>query len=318
MRNRRRQRMHPNRLRNFILWAGLIIAPLLLILLWDDAENLIKNSQPKNTATQEPLHVEDVNTPMFNRHHLMENQKDGKSSLRVYPYSVVDGGVHSVQELRSAISWDPVVAKHYSNFKLDRARVIEAKAERHFHVSYRIGDEIFWTKKRLKVARGERLITDGAHFTRTRCANVLSEVPKWKTSPDEPTAEVFDTPTLSPRGSSPSTPPVVIAGGFPGPAGGGGDRDGERVFSDPGPGPGSDPDLGPDLGPSPGSGPGSGDPGLLPGPFSGPVPGPSPDPVLGPSINSVPDPVPVPEPTTMLLLGSGLAGLWGLRRKFKK
>jgi hypothetical protein len=27
---------------------------------------------------------------------------------------------------------------------------------------------------------------------------------------------------------------------------------------------------------------------------------------------------PVPEPTTMLLLGSGLLGLWGFRRKFKK
>jgi len=29
-------------------------------------------------------------------------------------------------------------------------------------------------------------------------------------------------------------------------------------------------------------------------------------------------PAPVPEPTTMFLLGSGLLGLWGLRRKFKK
>jgi hypothetical protein len=119
---------------------------------------------------------------MVNMDHLTKKQKDGDFRRQVYPYSVVDGGVHSVQELRSAIWWDPVVAKHYSNFELDRAKIIEAKADRDFHVSYQMGREIFWTKKRLKVAKGERLITDGTHFARTRCANVLSEAPWGKTS----------------------------------------------------------------------------------------------------------------------------------------
>jgi hypothetical protein len=287
--------MHSNRLRNLILWTGLIITPLLLLFLWDEAENLIENFRSKNTALQEPLHVEDVNTPTFNMHHLVQEQMDGETSRRVYPYSVVDGGVHSVQELRSAIGRDPVVAKHYSSFKLDRARVTEAKADRHFHVSYRIGDEIFWTKKRLKVARGEKLVTDGTNFTRTRCANVLSEAPKGKTSPDEPTAEVLDTPILPPSSPSPSMPPVVIAGGTPGPPGGSRGGDGD-----------------------PGSGGVFPGPGYLPGPGS--FPGPGLDPGLDPDPRSDPgpDPVPVPEPTTLLLIGSGLAGLWGFRKKFKK
>ncbi len=221
MKSRSRRPMHHGHLRNPIIWMGLIITPFLALLLWDDMENLIENFQSKKKvadqvinlpATQEPLYVEDVNRAMDNMHNLTKEEKDSKSWRRVYPYSVVKGGVYSVQELRSAIEIDPVVAKHYSNFKLDKARVIEAKADRDFHVSYRIGKEIFWTKKRLRVAKGERLITDGTNFTRTRCANVVSEVPPGETSPDEPTPEVFDTPTLPPSEPTPFTPPAVTEG----------------------------------------------------------------------------------------------------------
>jgi hypothetical protein len=267
---------------------GLIIIPFLVLLLSDELENLIENFQPKEkapnqainfTGTQEAWYVEDANS--MNMHQLIEEQKDGEFRRQVYPYSVVDGGVHSVHELRSAIWRDPVVAKHYSNFKLDRARVIEARADGHFHVSYRIGGEIFWTKKRLKVAKGERLITDGTNFTRTRCANVLSEVPQGKTSPDEPKPEVLNTPTLPPSDPTPFMPPSPVP----------------------------NPDTGPDPVPVPGP---------IPGPFPGPVPDPGPGPGPGPGPDPAPTPVPVPEPTTIFLLGSGLLALWGLRKKFKK
>jgi len=311
VKNRRRRQMHRNRFRNPIIWMGVIITPLLALLLWDETENLIEKFQSKKkvagqdmnlTATQESLCVDDVNSLSF--HHLIEKQKDGELQRQVYPYSVVDGGVHSVQDLRSAIWRDPVVAKHYLNFRLDRARVIEAKADKYFHVSYRIGGEIFWTRKRLKVAKGERLITDGTNFTRTRCANVLSDVPQGKTAPDEPAPEVLDAPLNPPSDPTPYMPSVVAGGGPlnppsdatpfmpPSPV--------PNLDTDPDPVPVAGPGLVPLSGPFPGPGPVP-----LPGPFPGPVPDPGPD----------PPPAPVPEPSTMFLLGSGLLGLLGYGRK---
>jgi hypothetical protein len=262
------------------------MTPFLPLLLSDEVGDLIKSLLTAPAATQEPLYVEDANRSMSYFHQAIKEQKAGQVVHRVYPYSVVDGGVHSVQELQTAIWRDPVVAKHYSNFRLDRARVIEAKADRDFHVSYRSGEEIFWTKKRLKVAKGEKLITDGTNFTRTRCANMLSEVPQGKTSPDEPAPELLDTPTLPPSDPPPFVPPVVIGEGPP-----------VTTLPPSDPPPFIPPVVigGGPAGPADGSKDGDGDR----------------DDEGDPS-------VPVPEPTTLLLLGSGLAGLWGLRKKFKK
>jgi hypothetical protein len=39
---------------------------------------------------------------------------------------------------------------------------------------------------------------------------------------------------------------------------------------------------------------------------------------IDPTLPELPGGAAVPEPSTMLLLGSGLRGLWGFRRKFKK
>lgn len=310
--NRKRWRKDHNHLRRPIIMMCLIITPLLVIFLWNAAENLYKNFQsekklPKQlvnlNTTKDPLFDEDVNRPRFNMHHLIKRPNDGEFWPRIYPYSVVDGGVHSVQELGSAIWRDPVVAQHYSNFNLDRARIIEAKADRDFHVSYRMGGEIFWTKKKVKVARGERLITDDTNLTRTRCANMLSEVLPGKTSPHEPAPEVLNEP-LDPLAHEfvqeprvpltvPHDPPEIPA-----------------VSSDPG--------SGNDQPPPPSESPPFIPPVIIGGgpPSPGPIPpGPIPP---GPIPPGPIPPSPVPEPTTVLLLCSGLGGLWGLKKKFKK
>ena len=113
----------------------------------------------------------------------------------VYPYSVIPGGVHSVDELKAAIQRDPVVAEHYRDFDVSRARVERLREPHVAHVSYRIGDGVYWTRKQVTVPAGERVITDGTHVARTRCGNQLAAAPA-VTSANEPSAEVLNRPTL--------------------------------------------------------------------------------------------------------------------------
>ncbi len=115
----------------------------------------------------------------------------------VFPYSVVPGGVESVEELRNAITTDAVVADHYKGFDLSKARVERLSVPRAAHVSYRLGEHVYWTRKALVLPAGERVITDGKNVARTRCGNqVAADVPG-ATSPAEPAAAVLDTPLAS-------------------------------------------------------------------------------------------------------------------------
>jgi hypothetical protein len=120
---------------------------------------------------------------------------------------------------------------------------MELKSVKLAFVSYRIGNEVFWTRKKLRLAKGEKLITDGVNFARTRCGNRISETPHPETSPAEPSSEELDTPlqaftptpTTAPlagaRGSSSRVvvPPIIVV-----PGGGSGSSDHTSV---PGPTP---------------------------------------------------------------------------------
>ena len=127
------------------------------------------------------------------------------SHRSIYPYSIIPGGISSVEELKIAITHDPLVKAHYRGFNLAKAHIVRLTKDRAVHVSYRLGGGIYWTQKSIILLRGETLITDGRNASRTRCGNRISDRPAPPFSPDEPPPLVFDTPMVPP--TFPSPPP---------------------------------------------------------------------------------------------------------------
>jgi hypothetical protein len=132
-------------------------------------------------------------------------------SRPVYPYSVVPGGVQDAKELKWVAEHDPVVAAHYAGFDYDRAQVVRVTLARTVFVSYRIGNHIYWTRRRLSLHKGEKLITDGKMTARTRCANRIEEEPQQEAaSPAEPSPQKFDEPVRAGSGTAMQSPPVAF------------------------------------------------------------------------------------------------------------
>jgi len=151
----------------------------------------------------------------------------GRPQLPVYRYSVVPGGVRTTQDLQEASAHDPVVAAHFAGFNFQRARVIRVKQAKLVYVSYRIGDHVLWSKRRLSLHVGETLITDGRIVARGRCGNQISTIERSPTSPAEPSVEAldqliaepaappvpFESALLRPSGFGPATPALVATTG---------------------------------------------------------------------------------------------------------
>lgn len=127
---------------------------------------------------------------------------------RIYPYSVIPGGVQSPQELRNAAAHDPQVAQLYANFDLSDARIERLTRDREVYVAYRYDNRIYWTKKRLLLHAGETVITDGKEMGRTRCGNRVSETPMQPVRQDEPPNAAANAPVPEIVANS-STLPVL-------------------------------------------------------------------------------------------------------------
>ncbi|HLX84485.1 MAG TPA: PEP-CTERM sorting domain-containing protein [Terriglobales bacterium] len=135
----------------------------------------------------------------------------GPRSSQVYAYSVIPGGVKDVSDLRYAAARDYVVRRHYTHFDFEHARLIRAREAREVYLSYRIRDTVYWTRKKIRLHMGEMLLTDGNIIARARCGNQISDTAKPEVSNDEPDQDVLDTPVaeLEPGPSFPARPALA-------------------------------------------------------------------------------------------------------------
>jgi hypothetical protein len=111
-----------------------------------------------------------------------------------YAYSVIPGGVRNVADLREHAARDYVVRQHFAAFNYGRAHLVRAGKGRAVYVSFRQRDRIFWTRKKVRLLEAELLVTDGAITARARCGNQVSDTPKEAVSEEEPAADVLDQP----------------------------------------------------------------------------------------------------------------------------
>ena len=114
----------------------------------------------------------------------------------VYPYSVVPGGVKSPGQLRQVAARDYVVRRHYAGFDYNRAHLVRATTAREVYLSYRIRDTVYWTRKKVRLHVGELLLTDGKITARTRCGNQVSNAAKPEVSDQEPAQDILDQPVV--------------------------------------------------------------------------------------------------------------------------
>ena len=210
---RRRRRVdHPaGRVRS--KWLGLLLLVAASVVAWQFARQ-----QPSSNPSLSGK-LESVSRSQRDDDASQARQSDSKLFAHgvnrlAYPYSVVRGGVANPYELKRAMEYDRVVSQHFRGFDYQRAHLVKLTEEQAMYVSYRIGDRVYWTRRKVSLHRGETLITDGTIVARTRCGNRVAAVPLDTGSPLEPSTDEFEQPFVL-RDPDPTPPVLATASAAP-------------------------------------------------------------------------------------------------------
>lgn len=80
------------------------------------------------------------------------------------------------------------------------------------YVSYRRGDQVYWTRRAMRIPAGERVLSNGRDCIRGRCGNRLSETPRTPTvgeSDREPLPGTLVTPSVRNQVLDELVPPLI-------------------------------------------------------------------------------------------------------------
>ena len=175
--------------RIFARAAMLFILPALLFTV------LIVKLLHRNRAeiTPLPVYSQDVNTQDS-----LGLSAASQPQRPIFKYSIIRGGVRDARELQAAASRDPIVAQHYSDFRIGAARTVRLEKPLEMYVSYRRNNQVYWTKNRMVIPAGESLISDGENLARVRCGNRLSAIVAKPVATTDPTKEELNEPEFVP------------------------------------------------------------------------------------------------------------------------
>lgn len=149
---RRKLRM----IRTLVLVFLVISIVLLLIGMWQD-------------HIQVETHF---NPPLPGIQNVNYEPPDAGSEIAGHWYGLCEKNkVHSIEDFKTIVQNDPLLTKHFANFDWSKATISKNAQPVFAYLSYRKGNTVFSTSKKIELPAGDPFIWDGSRKVRMFCCN---------------------------------------------------------------------------------------------------------------------------------------------------